>query len=137
MQGQVGCPGGGPRHPFLIFHTSPWASLTRTLPPQIQSPPNSSFCPLPLKYSPSTLDMKPTYRCAKPPPRGPIKALCSHKEEGIGTFILHPSPVPPHRDPFPPSPAQPKRGLDPRAYNSQQALQQEPLAGGVWETNCS
>lgn len=52
VRGQVGCPGVGPCHPFLIFHTSTWASLTKTLPPQIQSPPNSSFCPLPLRCSP-------------------------------------------------------------------------------------
>lgn len=36
--GQVDCPRGGTCHPFLIFHISTWAFLTRGLPLQTQSP---------------------------------------------------------------------------------------------------
>lgn len=60
-------------------------------------------------------------------PQFPIKALCNQEEEGIIAFISGPLLVLPRQDRVPrPRPIQlpriPTRGLDPRDYNSRQAL---------------
>lgn len=119
-----------------------WASLTGTLrdPPALDSiSPKFQLLPFAPQVYPPTLDVKPTYQCAKPPPTRVHKSDLQ-PQGGEHRYIYLPSfmsPATPGPLPTQPSPAQPMSGLDPRAYNSQQALQQKPLAGGAWEKNRS
>lgn len=121
MQGRSGHPSGDPHHTFLISHISTWASLTRALPPQTQCPK--------FQLLHSASQVPPPIGDIKPPHRFPKSTLQRRRRASLHLFsALYESYH--TRTPSPASPSAPRiptRALDPRDYNSWQALQKEPV----------